>query len=157
MQTKTCTKCGEEKPLTEYSKRKSGTCMLQSKCKRCVKEYMHEYSRRPEVRERQYNYDRRPEKVEKRRLYEKLPERRKMKREYNRQSWELGLKRHRRREIVDKYATRKGDPWSDAEVQFLMSSELPLADIALELGRTYNSVYLKRTRLRKQFSANTPS
>ena len=149
MQTKTCTKCGEEKALTEYHKHKSGKYGVQSKCKRCVKEYMHEYSRRPEVLERQYNYDRSPEKVEKLRLYEKLPERREMKREYNRKSWELGLRRDRHREIVGKYATRKGDLWSDAEIEFLMSSDLPLIDIALELGRAYNAVHLKRTKLRK--------
>lgn len=186
MQTKTCTTCKVEKPLTEFHKQKLGKYGVTSRCKGCVseidRERMREYYQRPEVKEhkrkyrREYNqrpeirkhnreyqreYLQRPEVKEHMREYQRKynqrPEVKERKREYDKAREELGIPPTLRGgKIANKYATHSG-AWSDAEIKFLMSSDLPLADIALELGRTYNSVYLKRTRLRKQFSANTPS
>ena len=186
MQTKTCTKCKVEKPLTEYHKQKLGKYGVTSRCKGCASEiarerhreyyqrpevkehmrkYRREYNQRPEIRKhkREYRreYNHRPEVKEHTREYQleyrQRPGVKERMREYEKGRKELGIPPTLRGgKIANKHATRSG-AWSDAEIEFLMSSELPLADIALELGRTYNSVYLKRTRLRKQFSANTPS
>ena len=169
MQTKTCTKCKVEKPLTEYHKQKLGKYGVTSRCKGCASEIARErhreYYQRPEIRKhkREYRreYNQRPEVKEHTREYQleyrQRPGVKERMREYEKGRKELGIPPTLRGgKIANKHATRSG-AWSDAEIEFLMSSELPLADIALELGRTYNSVYLKRTRLRKQFSANTPS
>ena len=166
MQTKTCTKCGEEKALTEFYKYKRGKYGVTSRCKVCIYAYVQEYERRPEVRERkleyQREYRRRPEVRELQREYRRRPEVRAKKREYRnrpeQREYELKLKKERYAmgldsrkhiEVPNKQATRSGDPWSDAEMKFLMSSDLPLTDIALELGRTYHSVKRKRQLLRK--------
>ena len=186
MQTKTCTKCSEEKPVTEFHKNKLGKYGVTSQCKKCrrecVREYHCEYYQRPEVKERKRKYRReynqrpeirkhnreyqreylqRPEVKEHMREYQleyrQRPGVKERMREYEKGREELGIPPTLRGgKIANKHATHSG-AWSDAEIKFLMSSDLPLADIALELGRTYNSVYLKRARLRKQFSANAPS
>lgn len=41
--TKTCTKCGEAKPVEEFSKHKKGKFGRLSKCRPCVAEYSREY------------------------------------------------------------------------------------------------------------------
>ena len=207
MQTKTCTKCKVEKPLTEFHKRKNGKYGVNSQCKPCTlernreyyshpeiqekmkeyksrpevkmrerkynrsperREYMREYRQRPEVKERrresQREYYQRPEVKERKREYARehgfeyrqRPEVRERRSEYNRMYGKMELRDPHRIEIAAKHATRSGK-WSDAEIEFLMSSDLPLVDIALELGRTYQSVHQKRFKVRKQFSANTPS
>ncbi|WP_300908340.1 hypothetical protein [Corynebacterium stationis] len=181
MQTKTCTKCGEEKPVTEFHKQKRGKYGVTSRCKGCISKIGWEYKRRPEVRERNLEYQReyqckyrqRPEyrsyireyrqrpqtrerTRERNRAYRQDPDRleqeRKRDREDKRLRKELGLVSNRHVEITQKYATRKGR-WSDAEVKFLMSSELSLVNIALELGRTYTSVRGKRYEMRKKLEA----
>ena len=174
MQTKTCNKCGEEKALTEFHKYKSGKYGVKGECKPCTSERMREYSSRPEVRDHKRKYYQRPEVQkrsrehgktrrqnpeyrEKRREYmseyikrpDVLDRKRERERETQRKMRELGLMPNRNLEITEKYATHNGESWSDAEIEFLMSSELPLIDIALELGRTYPSVSGKRHRLRK--------
>ena len=40
---KTCTSCGEDRPLTEYAKRKASADGLAYKCKPCVSEYNRKY------------------------------------------------------------------------------------------------------------------
>lgn len=189
MQTKTCTKCGEEKELTEFYKKKAGKYGVTAQCKECISELGREYDRRPEVRERkresrreyrsrpeireyhreyQREYQRRPEIRERNRkrrhelmqrpevkeserlryqIREQSPERLEYKREIRKKRKEMGLVYESKGiEIAKKHATRKGR-WSDAEVKFLMTSELPLVDIALELGRTYSSVAQRRHEL----------
>ena len=182
MQTKTCTKCGEEKALTEFHKRRTRKCGVSSHCKRCQHKYYKEYYQRPEVQERSKEYNRKPEVMERKREhmreysqrpeikarskeYFNRPDVKARKREYvRRPEWQeysrkatrearaMGLVSNKHVEVTEKYATRKGR-WSDAEVQFLMTSELPLVDIALELGRTYKSVHSKRHEMRKKIEA----
>ena len=43
MKTKVCTKCGKEKPLSEFHKRKESKDGYKSRCKECIKEIDHEY------------------------------------------------------------------------------------------------------------------
>ena len=169
MQTKTCTKCGEEKPVTEYHKQKRGKYGVTSKCKVCISEIDREYRSRPEFQEKNREYQRkyrqrpesrryvreyrqRPQTRERNRAYRQDPDRLEQKRKRERENYrlrkELGLISNKYVEVTEKYATRKGR-WSDAEVKFLMTSDLPLTDIALELGRSYRSVYVKRSKMRK--------
>lgn len=53
---KTCTKCGEEKPLGEYHKDKTKKQGRRSDCKACVKLYQVERRSRKEVKERHAQY-----------------------------------------------------------------------------------------------------
>ncbi len=157
---KECTKCGEEKALTEFYKEKDGKYGVKSRCKECISELVREYRLRPEIRERKREHLRRPEVQERNREYQSkyrqcsyvLDRKRKRDREDARLRKELGLVSNKHFEVTKKYATRKGS-WSDAEVKFLMTSDLPLVDIALELGRTYQSVYSKRLKVRKKLEA----
>lgn len=43
MITKICTKCGVEKPLSEYNKRKSGKHGVEAQCRDCRKQYGRQY------------------------------------------------------------------------------------------------------------------
>jgi hypothetical protein len=81
-----------------------------------------------------------------------LDRKREREREAKRKLRAMGVLSNQYFEIAKKYATRSGR-WSDAEIEFLMSSELPLVDIALELGRTYNSVQQKRHEMRKKLES----
>lgn len=182
MQTQTCTKCGEEKALTEFHKNKKGKYGVTSVCKNCKNEYDKKYYQRPEVQERIKEYNRKPEVMERKRdhtrkysqrpeikarrkeyfnrpdvkarqrEYKRRPERREYELKLKKERYAMGLDARKHVEVPTKHATRSG-LWSDAEVQFLMTSELSLVDIALELGRTYHSVHLKRARLRKKLEA----
>ena len=164
MQTKTCSKCGEEKLLTEFHKDKKGKYGVHNRCKECKREYLQqpevkrhtskyhreylrEYQQRPEVKERR---------LEREREYRQNPDIRnrirKRDREDKRKLREMGILSNQHVDIAKKYATRSGR-WSDAEIEFLMSSDLPLTDIALELGRTYHSVKRKRFKVRNKLEA----
>ena len=129
----------ERKRKREYQQR--------SDVKERRREYLKEYQQRPEVKERR---------LEQAREYRQNPDirnrLRKRDREDKRKLRAMGLVSSQHIRITEKYATRKGR-WTDAEVEFLMSSDLPLVDIALELGRTYPSVHLKRNRMRKKLEA----
>lgn len=174
MQTKICTKCNVEKALTEFHKDKKGKYGVRSHCKECKREYRQqpevkrhtskyyrEYRQRPEVkeyrREYQREYDQKPGMRERRRELTRelmkdpvrIERKRKRNREDKRLRKEMGLVSNRCVELARKNARRNSEPWSDAEVKFLMSSELQLIDIALELGRSYPSVSSKRQSLRK--------
>lgn len=52
MDSKTCTKCGETKPLDEYYKDKGGKYGRRSNCKACAKAQEAEYNARPAVKAR---------------------------------------------------------------------------------------------------------
>lgn len=53
---KTCTKCGEEKPLDEYYKNKKCRGGRLTRCKDCVKAQRAEYNARPEVKAHRAEY-----------------------------------------------------------------------------------------------------
>ena len=50
MQTKKCTKCGEVKLLTEFSRHKLGKFGKQARCKICIKEYDAKRNSLPEIK-----------------------------------------------------------------------------------------------------------
>jgi len=53
---KTCTKCGAEKTLDEFHKRKASPDGLKTRCKECILTEAREYRSRPEVKERASEY-----------------------------------------------------------------------------------------------------
>lgn len=92
---KTCTKCGVEKALEAFDRKKEGKLGRASWCKTCVRDYNRAHVQRPEVRERkrarkrqpEYNawkraYAQRPENKEKLRAYRQRPKYREWKRAY---------------------------------------------------------------------------
>lgn len=107
---KTCTKCGVEKLLVDFSLDKSRKFGRHSQCKVCicahqrrpehrarqrarqqrpeVREYQRAYLRRPEVKERRRAYQQRQDASEQRRIYKQSPE-------YK--EWLRTYQRHRRR------------------------------------------------------------
>lgn len=167
---KECTKCGEEKALTEFHKKKTGKYGVTGLCKGCTREKDKEYRQRPEVQEKvkehqsrpevrermykaQHKYRQNPEAKEKIREYRKSPKVLAYQRASAKARREMGIYSTSYIEVTKKYAIRSGTTWSDAEVKFLMSSDLPLVDIAMELGRSYTSVYSKRREMRKKLEA----
>ena len=71
---KKCTKCGEEKELSEYHKNKSSKGGLRPYCKECAREKQREHNSKPEVKKRKKEYSNRPEIKEKRKKYIQSPE-----------------------------------------------------------------------------------
>ena len=57
VQSKVCTKCKEEKPLTEYSKAKSNRLGVQSYCKVCQKAHGRKYKSSPSYKVRRKHQD----------------------------------------------------------------------------------------------------
>jgi len=49
---KRCSKCGETKPVSEFSRHSRSSDGLKCDCKQCHREYMREYHQRPEVKAR---------------------------------------------------------------------------------------------------------
>mgnify|MGYP007044033886 CR=1 FL=1 len=82
MQTKTCTKCGQEKEITEFYKSKGGKFGVRSDCKLCHKELQKEYKQRPEVKERKKEYDQTPEIKEYQKEYRQRPDVKERQKEY---------------------------------------------------------------------------
>ena len=77
---KRCSKCGEEKPLSEFSRSKNYKDGLQYWCKGCVKEYQQEYRQTPEYKAFQQEYQR-----EYRQEYRQTPEHKAFRQEYQRE------------------------------------------------------------------------
>jgi len=77
---KRCSKCGEEKPLSEFYRSKNHKDGLQYWCKGCVKEYQQEYRQTPEYKAFQQEYQR-----EYRQEYRQTPEHKAFRQEYQRE------------------------------------------------------------------------
>jgi hypothetical protein len=52
--TKTCTKCGVEKPICDFVKRSDRKCKFGARCKLCCNEYHREHNRKNPEKSRQY-------------------------------------------------------------------------------------------------------
>ena len=57
MQTKICTKCKEEKPISEFVKNKKGKYGVRSVCKNCTKKIMKKYNGKYKEQQKQYRQD----------------------------------------------------------------------------------------------------
>ena len=79
METKTCTKCKEEKTLSEFNKNKLRPDGLHSWCNDCKSEYNSEYNKRLETKRSKVEYSReywqRPEVKARRKEYEQCSKR----------------------------------------------------------------------------------
>jgi len=121
---KKCTKCGEEKELSEYHKNKSSKGGLRPVCKKCKNEIQREYSQRPEVKVHNKEYQQRPEgkkyKKEWAKVYNKIPEVKEKLKKYNQipKIKERRLKRQREW-LNNKYKT---DPFY--KIKYLISRGL---------------------------------
>ena len=92
-------------------------------------------------RQRRYNTENREAVLEYQRRYRE--ENREAIRELNRRRYEEN------RDMTQETATRNGEPYTPAEDAHILTSDEPIAVIAVELGRTLNSVRDRRRKLRK--------
>ena len=124
---KTCTKCGEIKPLNEYHKDKRRKDGKVPQCKVCVRSQLAVYRSRPEVKatRAKYNveymaeYNARPEIKARRVAYSARPEVKAHKAEYNAKNLHLGWEgKYRRR------ATKYGFGHLVSSMQSFTSDEL---------------------------------
>ena len=203
--SKTCTKCGETKPLDDFHRDKTRTGGRRPYCKECVQEYTRryyeenrdkwlEYARRyhgenrDKVRERKRSYyEENRDKVRKsqRRYYEenrdKVRERKRRYYEENRdkkleyecryyeENRDKKLEYQRRyheenRDILNQgskirqvqntrtsnlLASKKGAPYSPEEDALILADNgMTIYQKAIELGRTYQSVRIRKQHLR---------
>lgn len=175
MSGKRCPGCGEVKAVEAFSRNRSKKDGLQYRCKACFRRY-HEENREAilEHKRRYYEVNREAITEHKRRYYEDNREAvLESKRRYHEENREAILERQRRyyeenREAIaeDKrrrweamcdmtreVATRNGEPYTPAEDAHILTSEEPVAAIAVELGRTMESVNKRRRILRKKAAA----
>ena len=163
MQTKTCTKCGIEKPLAGFYRKKSRSDGYSSQCKVC--EYARERARLedPDVKARRRAYQQehaasyysRPEVRSRINAYYRErssdPAYRERKKEYRREYWresyEMVGENRRVKSLSMERATRRYARWSKDEDNRLLSHKGAVIDIALELGRSYGSVVNRRAKL----------
>ena len=64
-----------------------------------------------------------------------------------RESARTNLDQHRRRQEIGAKADRAWKRWTAAEIEVLHDSSMTTAEMAVELGRSWDSVKLKRSRL----------
>ena len=131
MKTKTCTKCKETKPTSEFYKNRKSKDGLVYYCKMCACEYRRKYyeANKEKLKEdtrrrREANHKQECRRVQKR------------DKEANNRSLELAHKKYL--------------PWEDWEIEFVMADN-GLTDYqkAVKLGRTYYSIRTKRIESRK--------
>lgn len=179
--TKTCTKCGETKPLDGFHKAKGGRYGVNSKCKPCVAENHRRYreKNRDKIAEQHRHYwkENRDKLAEKRRRYyeanrDKILERSRHYYEENRNK--LLEYQHRyfneNRDVVNATTSKnartkqalteafatvpKNAPWTPDEESFLLANNgMTTYEKAVQLGRTYDACAGKLTRLRKKLTA----
>ena len=145
---KTCTKCGETKPLDDFHRNRTKADGRQPWCRECAQEYQHRYyvENRDQVLEntRRYYEENRDKELECQRWY----------REENREHI-LAAKRARDHETQSLSAAMATiplrTPWSAKEDAFLMDDDgMTVFQKAVHLGRTYESCTKRRRVLRKQ-------
>lgn len=147
MKTKTCTKCKETKPFSEFHKDNRNKDGLVSHCKSCISEKGRRY--------REANKEKIAE--SKRRHYEankeKAIERSRRHREANKkQCNRRGIKRSAEINARSlELAHRHRLPWEDWEDEFILSDNgLTNYQKAVKLGRSCRSVVERKVKLRKK-------
>lgn len=145
--SKTCTKCGETKPLDGFRRDKSKKGGRRSACTECTKEsnrrYREENRDKERERSRRWREENRDKKLESdRRWYEEN-------REYERARNRNRMRDYQRGSgaFLNK---PKGSPWTPEEDAFLLANDgCTHYQKAVELGRTYESVRNRLLRLRQ--------
>ena len=131
---KRCNMCGETKSEVEFSRKMDTSDGLSLRCRRCARE------------------------VDRRYYEENLEKVRERFRRYRKENREANLKRTQQyregeRRVSKKYATKSG-PYSPEEDLVVMRTDMTILEIAIALGRTYNSVAGRRATLRKKEKTN---
>ena len=132
--SKPCTKCGETKPLDDFHRDKTRAGGRKSDCKECVREYERRY--REENRDKRLEYERRY-------------------REENRDILNQGNKIYlvQNTRTSNLLASKKGAPYSPEEdALILVDNGMTIYQKAIELGRTYPSVRIRKQRLLRRIS-----
>ena len=143
--SKTCTKCGETKPLDDFHRDKRRPDERRSDCKECVREYKrrHLEENRDKVRERNRRY------YEENR--DKVRECKRRYREENRDIINQEKKIHHAQNtrISNLLASKKGVPYSPEEDALILADNgMTIYQKAIDLGRTYASVKVRKQYLR---------
>ena len=156
MPGKRCCTCGEVKGTEAFYRDKSMKDGLTSRCKACNRRHYEENREAILERHRRHYEENREAIAESHRRYRE--ENREARQEYSRRYYEenreavLERKRRRKEEMRDmtrEAATRNGEPYTPAEDAYILTSDEPIAVIAVELGRTMGSINGRRRKLRK--------
>ena len=132
--SKPCTKCGETKPLDDFHRDKTRAGGRKSDCKECVREYERRY--REENRDKRLEYELRY-------------------REENRDILNQGNKIYlvQNTRTSNLLASKKGAPYSPEEDALILADNgMTIYQKAIELGRTYPSVRIRKQRLLRRIS-----
>ena len=163
---KTCTKCGETKPLDDFYRKRSSADGRDSWCRECVAErsrrYHEENRDKERERSRRWREENRGKSMEYMRRWRE--ENRDKERERQRQYQEEN--RNYRRTVaranhsesqamsVEMATVPPRTPWTEEEDAFLMADNgMTVFQKAIHLGRTYRSCGVRRTYLRQAVTA----
>ena len=157
MQSKRCSKCGVTKTLAEFWRDRTRIDGLQSTCKECVRAYYEANREERCAYSHAYYEAHRQEICARDRAYREAhqEEIRAYNRSY-REEHNAERNAHIRRRKADarkasrEVATRNGEPWTPAEDHVAITSEGTMLEIAIELGRTIDSVKNRRALLRRK-------
>ena len=160
MSGKRCSGCGEVKGVESFSRDRSRKDGLQPRCKACVRRYYEENREAILESNRRYREENREAERERNRRYreenrEAIRDHFRRYREENREAIRDYYRRYREenRDMTRETATRNGEPYTPAEDAHILTSDEPVAVIAVELGRTWSSVNKRRNILRKKAAA----
>lgn len=175
MSGKRCSGCGEVKGVEDFWRNKSRKDGLDHRCKACKRRYHEENREAIAEYKRRYREENREAAAERQRRYRERnrealqeysrryrEENREAMREYERRRREENLEARRERDrrfsrkmrdMTRETATRNGEPYTPAEDAHILTSDEPVAVIAVELGRTLDSVDSRRRSLRKAVTA----
>ena len=150
MRSKRCTKCGETKTSEEFWRDRTRSDGLGRQCKECRRAYQRAYNEAHREERRAYNrayhrayYEANQEEISARtRAYREAH-----KEERNAQ---ICKRQTEARKASREVATRNGEPWTAAEDRVAITSEGTELEIAIELGRTIDSVRSRRVLLRRK-------
>ena len=136
--SKMCTKCGETKPLDDFHRDKTRAGGRRPYCKECVREYARRYyeDNRDKERERKHRY-----------------------REENRDILNQGSKIRyvQNTRTSNLLASKKGAPYSPEEDALILADNgMTMYQKAIELGRTYASVKVRKQHLRARANQREP-
>ena len=173
--SKTCTKCGETKPLDDFHRDKTKAGGRKSNCKECERErkrrfyeenrekvlerkrrFYEENREKVLERDRRYREENREKVLERKRRYyeenrDKRLEYRRRYREENRDILNQGNKIYQAQNTrtSNLLAYKKGAPYSPEEDALILADNgMTTYQKAIELGRTYPSVRIRKHHLR---------
>ena len=143
--SKTCTKCGETKPLDGFNRHKGRVDGRNPYCRECMREYLRRDYEENRDRERECKHRYREENRDKVREYQRRY------REENRDILNQGHKMScaQKTRTSNLLVSKKGAPYSPEEDALILADNgMTIYQKAIELGRTHWSVEARKQRLR---------